>query len=189
MGTWIAELGGGVALGITLWSLLEYVLHRWVFHRSLLGRWAARQHLQHHAKVSYFYPLGGKLLLAIPVLAPILLVSVLALGLRVGISVPAGVLVGWGIYEVIHRRIHTAAPLGAYGRWARRHHLLHHFGRSNLNHGVSTPIWDVVFGTLAPREKVRVPRQHAAKFPWLLEPAPQSAARVASAFAGDYRIV
>ncbi|WP_053231047.1 sterol desaturase family protein [Sandaracinus amylolyticus] len=182
MATW----GIGLAVGVVAWTLLEYVLHRWVFHRRVLGRRAARGHLEHHAKVDFFYPVGGKLVMAAIVLTPIVIVCALALGWQLGSSIPVGIVVGWLIYEWIHRRIHVAAPIGAYGRWARRHHLHHHFQRADCNHGVSTPLWDVVFGTLAPREQVRVPRAHARKFPWLIE---GDEPRIASAWASEYRIV
>jgi len=72
-------------------------------------------------------------------------------------------------YEWLHRRIHSARPLNRYGRWARKHHLHHHFNTPAGNHGVTVDLWDRVFGTLAPAETVRVPRRHAPH--WLVEPA------------------
>jgi sterol desaturase/sphingolipid hydroxylase (fatty acid hydroxylase superfamily) len=175
----------GLAFGLTLWTLLEYGLHRFVFHRRIFGALAAKEHILHHAQVGYFAHWSMKVALAIPILSVIIGGATLLVGWRLGVSVPIGVLSGYGFYEIVHRRIHVAAPLGAYGRWARRHHLLHHFGKSDRNHGVTSPIWDVVFGTLAARETVRVPRQHAPKFPWLFD-AENNAIR--TAFAADYRI-
>jgi sterol desaturase/sphingolipid hydroxylase (fatty acid hydroxylase superfamily) len=183
MAMWTLGLVGGLAL----WTLLEYVLHRFVFHDRVAGPRAAKEHILHHAKVDYFSPLGMKLALALPILGAIVTIASLLLGWRLGSSIPTGVIAGWWTYEVIHRRIHVAAPFGAYGRWARRHHLLHHFGRSDANHGVTSPVWDWVFGTLAAPETVRVPRQHAKKFPWLLDRESEAPA-VAPAFAADYRI-
>ena len=99
-------------------------------------------------------------------LGTIALVGVLVFGVELGLSVPLGIAAGYLFYEVLHRRIHVAAPFGRYGRWARVHHLAHHFGRADANHGVTSPLWDWVFGTRAPRATVKVPRKHAAKFPW-----------------------
>jgi sterol desaturase/sphingolipid hydroxylase (fatty acid hydroxylase superfamily) len=178
----------GLVIGLALWTLLEYLLHRFAFHRRIFGNAVAREHIQHHAAVDYFASPQAKALLAIPVLGTIVGVSVLALGVELGVSVPLGTVAGWIVYEIIHRRIHTSAPVGPYGRWARRHHLLHHFGRADRNHGVTTPIWDHVFGTIAPRETVKVPRRHARKFPWLLD-GDLEAARIAAAFEAEYRIV
>jgi sterol desaturase/sphingolipid hydroxylase (fatty acid hydroxylase superfamily) len=80
--------------------------------------------------------------------------------------------VGFGItyasYEILHRRTHTHAPRGAFSRWARRHHLYHHFGSPKSNHGVTSPIWDHVFGTYEEPGKIRVPRRHAPD--WLIDP-------------------
>mgnify|MGYP000919708018 CR=1 FL=1 len=111
----------GFAFGVALWTLLEYVLHRFVFHRRLLGKLAAKEHLLHHAKVDHFAHWSMKVALAVPVLSVIVALAALVLGVALGTSVPVGVLAGYGVYEVIHRRIHVRAPLGAYGRWARRH--------------------------------------------------------------------
>ncbi len=173
----------GLAFGVVLWTLLEYGIHRFVFHRRILGARTAKEHLLHHAKVDYFAHWWIKVAIAIPVLLAIMGLASLVVGIALGTSVPLGVLIGYGFYEVLHRRIHVRAPRNAYGRWARRHHLLHHFGKSDMNHGVTSPIWDVTFGTLAPRTAVRVPRQHAAKFPWLLE-----GGAVDARYASDYRI-
>ena len=71
------------------------------------------------------------------------------------------------LYELVHRRLHTHAPRSRYGHWARRHHLYHHFKRPHLNHGVTTPLWDWVFGTLEVPESVGVPSKHV--LPWMLE--------------------
>ncbi len=178
----VAGLGGG----LVLWTFLEYVLHRFAFHRRTFGRFVAREHLRHHAEVDYFASPLAKLALAVPVLTGLALPGTLLLGPALGASVPSGVVAGWLVYEVIHRRIHVRAPRGPYERWARRHHLLHHFGRADSNHGVSSPLWDLVFGTLVRGEQVRVPRRYAGKFPWLLEPGTTD--RLAAGYAADYRL-
>ena len=173
----------GLGFGVLLWTFLEYVIHRFLFHRRVLGAKVAKEHLLHHAKVDHFAHWSVKVALAVPVLLAIVTLASLVVGWRLGVSVPTGVLLGYGFYEVLHRRIHVRAPLNAYGRWARRHHLLHHFGKSDMNHGVTSPLWDLAFGTLATSGVVRVPRQHASKFPWLFDEG-----SVAAAYASDYRV-
>jgi sterol desaturase/sphingolipid hydroxylase (fatty acid hydroxylase superfamily) len=175
----------GLSVGVVMWTLLEYGLHRFVFHHRVLGPQAAKEHMLHHAKVDYFAHWSMKVLIAVPVLLSIMTLASLVVGWRLGTSVPIGVLVGYGFYEVLHRRIHVRAPRNAYGRWARRHHLLHHFGKSDMNHGVTSPIWDIAFGTLAPRTTVRVPRQHAKKFPWLFG---TDSTAILAAYEGEYRL-
>jgi sterol desaturase/sphingolipid hydroxylase (fatty acid hydroxylase superfamily) len=162
------QIVAGLLAGMVLWTLLEYVLHRWAFHGRKLGRAVAREHLEHHAKVDYFAPVWAKVAMAAPALA-----LIAALGSAVaawfGAALTLGTFASWLVYEWIHRRIHVAAPKTAYAVWARRHHLSHHFGLAHANHGVTTPLWDHVFGTYVEPEVIRVPRRFAAKFPWLCE--------------------
>src|SRR5512143_1994437 len=121
-------MGFVIALGagLMLWTLLEYLLHRWVFHGRVLGKMMAREHLKHHAKVDWFVPWWRKLALATPILAVIAGLGLLALGAP-GAGLVIGVFAGWIVYEWIHRQIHVSAPTNAYARWARTHHLSHHF--------------------------------------------------------------
>ena len=86
-------------------------------------------------------------------------------------------------YEVVHRRIHTHRPIGPYGRWVRHHHLLHHHANPRLNHGVTSPIWDVVFRTYQRKDVVNVPSRRAPT--WLRDP---ETGLVADAFSGRYAI-
>jgi sterol desaturase/sphingolipid hydroxylase (fatty acid hydroxylase superfamily) len=71
-------------------------------------------------------------------------------------------------YEVVHRRLHTHRGVGAVGRYLRRHHFHHHFGNPRLNHGVTSPIWDVVFGTFQAPGVITVPEKLAMD--WLVDP-------------------
>jgi sterol desaturase/sphingolipid hydroxylase (fatty acid hydroxylase superfamily) len=74
----------------------------------------------------------------------------------------------YGIYEWLHRREHTHAGIGPYGRFVRRHHFHHHFVDGRVNHGVTTPIWDFVFGTYEKPTTIRVPAKLCMA--WLRDP-------------------
>ena len=174
-------------LGVFTWTLLEYTIHRFVFHGNLFGRKFAADHLKHHARVDWFAPFWKKSLTAAVVVLPLAAVASAAVG-GAGAGWAVGIVGAWLAYEALHRRIHVAAPIGVYGRWARRHHLAHHFVSPRRNHGVTSPIWDAVFGTLAPPVgEVRVPAVHANKLPWLVE-ASEDGWRVRPAYVGAYRI-
>ena len=186
--------------GLLSWSLLEYVLHRFAFHREvkqrtlherIFGARMAKEHLEHHAKVDWFIPLWQKLAVALPIIGGVFALGMLIAAATVASGITIGLLVGWIGYELIHRWIHVAEPRNAYGRWARKHHLSHHFGNAKLNHGVSSPIWDRVFGTYAPDAIVSVPRRHAPKFPWLLDDpnAELKQVKLRDTFEGAYRLV
>ena len=81
--------------------------------------------------------------------------------------------------------MHTHAPRNAYGRWARRHHLHHHFANPKVNHGLTTSLWDHVFRTYEKPGVITVPGKQVPRLAWILE---EGEPTVAAAFAGDYRI-
>ncbi len=182
MQTWIAAFvalgAGGVA-----WTLLEYVLHRFVFHGASATRLGAKEHRRHHAQVDYFAPWWQKALAALAVTAVVLPVAVVGIGAAAGVCFSTGFIATYLLYELLHRRAHTHPPRGAYGRWLRRNHFAHHFADPRRAQGVTTPVWDRVFGTRLPVSRVRVPRRLA--MPWLVDVDGE----IRPAYAGDYELV
>jgi sterol desaturase/sphingolipid hydroxylase (fatty acid hydroxylase superfamily) len=173
----------GFGAGVVLWTLLEYLLHRFVFHEALLGSALARDHRRHHGRVDWFAPLHRKLLVAAMVLPAWAALGAAVAASLFGAGLAIGVSAGWLSYELLHRRIHVAAPRNRYGAWARRQHLAHHFNAPQSNHGVTSPLWDLVFGTYHTVTVVRIPRPHVEKFPWLFD---EGAVRVTARFAPEY---
>ncbi|MCB9680184.1 MAG: sterol desaturase family protein [Alphaproteobacteria bacterium] len=159
------------ALGVLGWTFIEYVFHRFLAHTFTFDLRFRREHLMHHRKREYFATPADKARLAATTTALILLVAVPLVGWAHGAVFTVSLVGAYLVYEWIHRDLHVAAPRGAYGRWARRHHLQHHHGDPQRNHGVTSPLWDVVFGTLAPIEVVRIP---AGKLPRWLDPEAQA---------------
>ena len=173
----------GFVSGLVLWTLLEYVLHRFAGHSNRLGKNVRKEHFAHHAKPDYFTSFPRKLVLAVPVLGGLALLSVPFVG-WIGAALVGGVAVGWTFYEKLHRATHVRGPQNAYGAWARRHHLHHHFQSPKANHGVTSPIWDWVFGTLERPVQVTVPRRHVRCFAWL-----HDGDEVSADYAEQYRLV
>lgn len=169
-------------LGALGWTLTEYLLHRFLGHRRTARNPFSVEHLAHHADVSYFAPTWKKIV-AITSAGAVAGPVAYWIGGGIGVAGCAGFLVMYVAYEVIHRRLHTAPGASRYGRWARRHHLHHHYRRPQLNHGVTTPIWDFVFGTLEVPDVVRVPRRNA--LPWMLD----DNGELRGEFAADYQLV
>src|SRR5687768_15137022 len=156
--------------GVGLWSLGEYVLHRFAMH-ELKGRGIlSREHLMHHVRASWIF--DPMLLLA---WLGVVLVGVLVwgqlglvlLGPIAGASLAVGWCVGYAAYEYVHAMAHLRAPRTDYQRWLRKHHFHHHFGHPMRNHGVSVDWWDRVFGTLDLPDRVLVPRRLAPA--WMLD--------------------
>jgi sterol desaturase/sphingolipid hydroxylase (fatty acid hydroxylase superfamily) len=178
LGVLLALLAGAFA-----WTLAEYVLHRVVFHELSHAALGAREHRRHHAEPDYFAPAWQKALAGLAVTGLLLPGISLVAGPALGAAATAGFIAMYLAYEVLHRRCHTHPPRGAYGRWRRRNHFAHHFADPHRAHGVTTPLWDHVFGTTLRVDRVRVPRPLAMR--WLVD----AAGRVRAPFAADYELV
>jgi len=172
--------------GLAGWTLLEYAIHFWLGHLPKGRILISAEHLKHHSNILYFTPLRLKIRGAVPVLAVLLLVVGGTLGLPAGFGCVAAVSLGWTTYEWLHQSIHVNGPRSAYSRWAARYHLHHHFSRPNSNHGVTTPIWDLVFRTYTPVQRVRVPKRSLASVPWLAAAVDANAG--VPAFLSDYEV-
>ena len=147
-------LGIGV-LALVTWSLTEYTLHRFVFHypaRSRLGkRFVYLFHGNHHDdpqdKTRLVMPPAG----AIPIMA--------ALFFLFGLVIPAPwiepfgafFIIGYLIYDYIHYATHHFPMKNPVAKYLRRHHLKHHYSGERGRYGVSSPLWDFVFGTTGAR--------------------------------------
>ncbi len=169
-------------LGAFGWSFTEYAMHNWVGHLTRGRTEFSREHLTHHRKFQYFTPTRKKVGMALPVVGALLVLSVLAVGIAHGVVFTVAFAAAYVGYEVLHYRIHVAAPRTAFGRWARHHHLAHHHRSPRSNHGVTSPLWDWVFRTWEPGGQVSVPVAKAD--PWML----QADGSLKPAYAADYAL-
>jgi sterol desaturase/sphingolipid hydroxylase (fatty acid hydroxylase superfamily) len=164
------------AAGWFLWTLGEYVLHRFGMH-ALKGRGlASREHLRHHASRDSVLEKW-----ALSWTGILLVGAVLAATVHPALAI--GWVAGYGFYDLQHYRAHRRAPRTRYQRWLRRHHFHHHFGHPMANHGVTWPLWDHVFGTWEAPGRIRVPRRLAMV--WLLD----DDGAVRPEHAADYEVV
>ncbi len=167
--TSLAGLAVGVIAGAVGWTFSEYAFHRW-FHVARDGNFGRRTHLAHHARQEY-------LVNSVSVLTwcAVLFVGLAVLPLLLWYAMPGAMALAFGgawvaayfVYEWIHAADHLRPPRNAYGRWTRRSHFHHHYEAPLRNFGVTTPIWDLVFGTYDPVSQVAVPRRLAPV--WLLD--------------------
>jgi len=149
----------GVVGGALLWSLTEYLLHRFVFHTSGASLAARRFYFVLHG-VHHDFPTDTKRLV-MPLGVSIPIGVVVNLALRAIISPTLGaayvspVFVGFGVgylaYDGIHYATHHFRMTSPIGKWLKRYHMVHHHTGENARYGVSSPLWDWVFGTMAPR--------------------------------------
>jgi 4-hydroxysphinganine ceramide fatty acyl 2-hydroxylase len=150
--TRLRELLWLIPLGIAAWTLLEYGLHRFVFHSEIGNRTIAGllngSHLEHHAQPREVRHLlvHTSYGLVVSTLVYILLLATLRDSFR-ATGLLAGVWMGFLYYESVHYRVHLSNSPGALIGFQRRAHFHHHFRAPDVCFGVTTPLWDYVFGS------------------------------------------
>jgi len=143
--------------GLFVWTLTEYTLHRFIFHYPPTSSWGKRIHFLVHG-VHHDYPNDSKRLVmppivSIPLAALFYGLFTLLLG---GAYVPpffAGFIFGYVCYDTIHYATHHAPMKSGLALWVKHHHVRHHYLDDKRGFGVSTPLWDYVFGTMYKREE------------------------------------
>lgn len=139
---------GLFVLGALLWTLIEYLMHRFLFHfraRGPVGQVIAFVVHGHH----HVTPLELSRLAATPVQLGSL---ALLVGGLVQLAWPeawtlimAGFLSAYAAYEAIHHLAHHDPPRRGPLAFLVRHHLRHHYERSDACWGISSPLWDWIF--------------------------------------------
>jgi len=125
-------------LGIAAWTLAEYWIHRLAFHGPTQFE---PMHQMHHAKPKDMIGIASWGTFA----------GFAIVWLLLGASFTAGFMFGYLAYCIIHVRMHHGSRVrfSRYVSFMFDHHAGHHRGGKG-NFGVSSPIWDFVFGTYCP---------------------------------------
>lgn len=135
--------------GVFLWSLTEYLLHRFGFHhvaKTALGKKIVLYcHGYHHqapaetrrAVMIMSLPSATILLLGFHLVLP----SAWA-GLLFG-----GLLSGYLAYDGVHYALHHWSFQNRVGKFLKAYHLRHHGREHDKAFGVTSPFWDMIFGT------------------------------------------
>lgn len=138
--------------GVLTWGLIEYCLHRLVFHfdaQSEKGRQLVYgMHLSHHTDPKNMDDLFAGLRLSLPLA---LLYCLLAWALfgswQAVVYLFIGLTAGYFYYEFLHYQAHHLSPRLGVFRYLKKYHLLHHHQSSALRFGVTSPLFDYLFGT------------------------------------------
>jgi sterol desaturase/sphingolipid hydroxylase (fatty acid hydroxylase superfamily) len=133
-------------VGIAFWTLIEYLIHRFVYHGAPVL--TALHDAHHRAPAAY---------LGVPsFLSSGLIVAVCYLPLRgyepiLAGGFASGVLLGYAGYMFVHHATHHfAIEPGDWLYEARVRHMAHHY-HDEANFGVSVGFWDRVFRTRGAR--------------------------------------
>jgi 4-hydroxysphinganine ceramide fatty acyl 2-hydroxylase len=137
-------------LGILLWTLTEYLIHRYIFHYEPKTRWGKQLHFVIHG-VHHDYPNDARRLVMPPVISiPLAFLFFVLFLLIFGSLAPAvfaGLVFGYLCYDMLHYATHHLAMKRGVWLWLKQYHLRHHFKDDHVGYGISSPLWDYVFRT------------------------------------------
>lgn len=136
--------------GIFFWTFFEYIMHRFIFHwigdNPRTKKITYIMHGNHHE-----FPRDRQRLFMPPV--PSLIVSCIIFLLfyvtmhSVAFIFFPGFVLGYLLYGTMHYAIHTWSPPFKWMKPVWRNHHLHHYKSDARGFGVSTHVWDKIFGT------------------------------------------
>ncbi|KAJ1923226.1 fatty acid alpha-hydroxylase [Tieghemiomyces parasiticus] len=144
-----------MAFGVGFWTLIEYVLHRFIFHIEALlpdHPLALTIHFTLHG-VHHYLPMDRMRLVMPPVLGltlayPLVKLGHLAFPAGIAHAVIAGTMTGYIMYDLTHYYLHHGRPFLHHLRSMKTYHLAHHYKNFNLGFGVTVKVWDRMFNTL-----------------------------------------
>ncbi|KAK4986977.1 fatty acid alpha-hydroxylase [Elasticomyces elasticus] len=169
-GTWLAsqnlpnvfQLAAYWIVGLCIWTLVEYGLHRCLFHLDNHlpdNRVSITLHFLLHG-IHHYLPMDRYRLVMPPTLFVVLATPFWKLAHTVffynwyaAVAVFCGGIFGYICYDLTHYFLHHHT-LPAYYRELKRYHLQHHFADYENGFGVTSRFWDRVFKTELPPSKV-----------------------------------
>lgn len=138
-------------LGLFIFTWVEYNVHRYLFHIPTTTPARKRFQYMMHG-VHHEYP-KDKERIAMPPFLSITISTGLLLVLRFilgdySFSALAGFLVGYAAYLSVHYIIHVYPRPKNFMRALWTNHVKHHYKEADIAFGVTTPLWDYIYGTL-----------------------------------------
>jgi 4-hydroxysphinganine ceramide fatty acyl 2-hydroxylase len=140
-----------ILLGIAVWSLAEYTLHRFIFHYEPKSKFGEKIHFIFHG-VHHDYPSDSRRLVMPPsVSVPLAILFYFLFEIILGSELVApffiGFILGYLFYDMTHYAVHHFAIKNRLFLTLKKHHMRHHFQDSKKGYGVSSPVWDDVMRT------------------------------------------
>ncbi len=129
---------------LALWTLIEYAMHRFVFHRM---PYLKALHRQHHTEERAL--LGTPVWVSLFAHAALVFLPVLAIwDVASATAATAGLMAGYLWYVTIHHLLHhRLSPNTGYLYQLKHRHALHHHRSESCNFGVTSGFWDRLFNT------------------------------------------
>ncbi|MEM8665121.1 MAG: sterol desaturase family protein [Pseudomonadota bacterium] len=152
---WWVLLGGAI-FGVAVYTLVEYLMHRFVYHWEPESKFwrivtadMGRSHMGHHRNPAKY---GGGINGNQPPI--VLIAAVLALGAyftpfptAFGLMAVTTGAINYVGQEFVHFGTHHLPMNNRMMRAMKRHHMLHHYQDEHSNYGLFWPVWDWILGT------------------------------------------
>ncbi|KAK3320729.1 hypothetical protein B0T19DRAFT_387351 [Cercophora scortea] len=142
-------------LGLGLWTLIEYILHRFLFHLDYYlpdNRVGITAHFLLHG-IHHYLPMDKYRLVMPPTMFFVLAAPFWKLAhaifywdWSVATAVFCGGITGYIGYDLTHYFLHHQ-NLPLWYKQLKKYHLQHHFLDYENGFGVTSRFWDVIFGT------------------------------------------
>ncbi|KAJ3367791.1 fatty acid alpha-hydroxylase [Kappamyces sp. JEL0680] len=147
-------------LGLFSWTLIEYSLHRFLFHLDDLlpdHRVFLTLHFLLHG-IHHYLPMDRLRLVMPPALGfalayPIWSLYVFLFPNGVGQGLISGAMTGFVMYDMMHYYVHHAKPYFNHMKEMKSYHLDHHYKNANMGFGITSKFWDRVFNTVLEKDK------------------------------------
>lgn len=137
-------------VGFFAWTFGEYALHRWVYHKISDSSYDSGLQYVFHG-IHHEFPSDEDRIILPPVpglvIAHVFLLVFYLVFNTDCLALCAGFLMGYLAYISIHWMVHSKPTPERFNFWWN-HHNVHHYQQHDRAFGVSTPIWDIVFGTM-----------------------------------------
>jgi len=146
----------GFLAGLFLWTFSEYMLHRFLFHyepkterqRQIFFLFHGVHHAQPQVKTRLVMPPVVSVPLALVFYGLFSLIFAIVLNAPLWVNpLMSGFIVGYLTYDLTHYATHHMPMRSGFLKYLKRYHLKHHYKTPDQRFGVSSPLWDFVFGT------------------------------------------
>jgi len=139
---------GWLVFGLFVWTITEYILHRFVFHFEPKSEWGKKIHFIFHG-VHHDYPRDAKRLVmppsaSIPMALAFYYLFEWVLPMGANYAFYPGFIGGYLVYDMTHYALHHANFKSPFWKKLKRHHMLHHYSDPTKGYGVSSALWDKV---------------------------------------------
>lgn len=142
--------------GVLSFSLIEYLAHRFGYHFDAKSDRSKKFIYTIHG-IHHDYPTDKERLIMPPVPWTVLasfLLGVFYLFFQLNcFAYMSGIIIGYLSYIYVHFQVHVP-DTPRFIRGMKKHHNYHHYKNETLAFGVSSTLWDHVFGTMPPKKSV-----------------------------------